>query len=168
MTLTKKDLAALTGYTYRWLIEVDNHLPDDGKLFVIQEDGKYDLATFVQRWVRYNIDRETSDHADLEQIKAEHEQVKMQKTSIEVEKMRGNLIDVQDVKKLWGDVVNAAVQNLIHLPSKVAPQLLMMDNAEIIASIIDVEVRQVLTDIAATPLPDYAKPAEPEKDDDDE
>ena len=61
--LTKKELASISGYSYRRLHDIDAGLPANGKLFVAGENGKYDLALFVQRWVRYNIDAETAEAA---------------------------------------------------------------------------------------------------------
>lgn len=167
-SMTKKELATVAGYTYRRLYDIDRDLPQDKKLFVAGEGGKYDLAIFVQRWVDYNVNNETADIDDLDTVKARHEIVKTQKTELEVARMRGQLIDVQDVRRLWGDIANTIMQNLIHLPSKVAPQLQMMDNTEMIASIIDAEIRSVLNDIADTPLPSYAaENAEDENEEDD-
>lgn len=168
--LTKKELATVAGYTYRRLYDIDRDLPADKKLFVEGEGGKYDLAVFVQRWVAYNVDHEMADVDDLDTVKARHEVIKTQKTELEVAKMRGQLIDVQDVKKLWGDIANTVTQNIIHLPSKVAPLVRDMDNVEMIASIIDAEVRTILNDIAETPLPTYAAEEgdEGEEDGDDE
>lgn len=154
--LTKKELATLAGYTYRRLYDIDRDLPQEKKLFVEAESGKYDAALFVQRWVDYNVNTATDRVEDLEVVKARHEAVKIEKTQLEVEKMRGQLIDVQDVKKLWGDVANAIVQNMLHLSSKVAPMIRMMENTEAIAGIIDAEVRALLENTAETPLPSYA------------
>ena len=156
LELTMKELANIAGYTYRRLYDINRDLPPDKKLFVAGEGGKYDLAIFVQRWVDYNVRNETDDIEDLEVVKARHEAVKIEKTELEVAKMRGNLIDVQDVKRLWGDIANTVMQNMIHLPSKIAPMLRMMDNTEVIANLIDTEVRKTLMDIANTPLPSYA------------
>ncbi len=156
MELTKKELAQIAGYTYRRLHEIDLGLPPDGKLFVKGEDGKYDLALFVQRWVKYNIDRETQDDKTLDEVKAIHEQVKTRKTELEVARLEGSLVDVQEVRRLWGTVANTVMQNMIRLPSKIAPQVVMMDNIEVIASIIDSEIRDVLVNIAETPLPEEA------------
>lgn len=167
-TMTKKELASIAGYTYRRLYDIDRDLPDGKKLFVKSEDGKYDLAIFVQKWVDYNVASEVSDDwQDLDLVKAKHEVVKTQKTELEVAKMRGQLIDVQDVRRLWGDIVNTVMQNMIHLPSKIAPMVLMMDNVEIVSNIIDEEIRKILTAIAETPLPDYAAD-ETEEDEEDE
>ena len=169
ISLTKKELATAAGYTYRRLYDIDRDLPQDKKLFVQGEGGKYDLAIFVQRWVDYNVNNETADIDDLDTVKARHEIVKTQKTELEVARMRGQLIDVQDVRRLWGDIANTVMQNLIHLPSKVAPQLQMMENTELIASIIDGEIRGILNDIAETPLPSYAADGEEsETEEDDE
>lgn len=57
MTLTKKELASIAGYTYRRLHDIDLSLPDDEKLFVADDDGKYKLDVFVQHWVKYNVER---------------------------------------------------------------------------------------------------------------
>ena len=165
--MTKKELAEVAGYTYRRLYDIDKGQPDNQKLFVESKGGKYDLALFVQRWVRYNVNNETSDIDDLDTVKARHEIVKTQKTELEVAKMRGQLVDVQDVKKLWGDIANTVMQNLIHLPSKLAPQLRMMESQERIAAILDEGIRQVLNEIAETPLPEYAAD-EPSEDEEDE
>ena len=157
ISLTKKELATVAGYTYRRLYDIDRDLPEGKKLFVKSEDGKYDLAIFVQKWVEYNVANEVSDDwQDLDLVKAKHEVVKTQKTELEVARMRGQLIDVTDVRRLWGDIANTVMQNLIHLPSKIAPMVQMMDNVELIASIIDEEIRKILEEIAETPLPEYA------------
>ena len=155
-SMTKKELANIAGYTYRRLHDIDRNLPDNKKLFVESEGGKYDLALFVQRWVKYNVENEAGDEDDLDLVKARHEAVKMQKTELEVDKMRGQLVDVQDVRKLWGDIAATVTQNLLHLPTTLAPQLRMIENQEVISSVIDEGIRRVLNEIADTPLPDYA------------
>lgn len=168
--MTKKELAEVAGYTYRRLYDIDKGQPDNQKLFVESKGGKFDLALFVQRWVRYNVNNETSDIDDLDTVKARHEIVKTQKTELEVAKLRGQLVEVQDVKKLWGDIANTVMQNLIHLPSKLAPQLRMMESQEKIAAILDEGIRQVLNEIAETPLPEYAadEPSGDESEEDEE
>lgn len=154
--LTKKELATIAGYTYRRLHDIDMGLPDNGKLFVKGEGGKYDLALFVQRWVQYNVDNETGDDQTLDEVKARHEIVKTRKTELEVARLEGKLVDVYEIRKLWGGVANTVMQNMLRLPSKVSPRLVMLKDAEVIAGIIDAEMRDSLTQIADTPLPDEA------------
>ena len=167
--MTKKELATVAGYSYRRLHDIDRDLPKDKKLFVESEDGKkFDLALFVQRWVEYNVNSECADAEDLDAVKARHEIVKTQKTELEVARMRGQMIDVQDVRRLWGDIANTVMQNLIRLPSKIAPMLVMMESTPLIAQIIEEEIRKVLNEIAETPLPDYAEAENDESEEDDE
>ena len=162
---TKKELASIAGYTYRRLYDIDMGLPENGKLFVKGEGGKYDLAIFVQRWVKYNIDAETADEKTLDEVKAIHEKVKTRKTELEVAHLEGKLVDVQEVQKLWANVVHTATQNLLRLPSKIAPQITMMDNVETISAIIDAEVRSTLETLADTPLPEEADAQQTEDED---
>ena len=165
MEMTKKELASVAGYTYRRLYDIDAGLPENGKLFVKGKDGKYDLALFVQRWVKYNIDHETAEDASLDEVKAIHERVKTRKTELEVAQMEGRLVDVQDVKKLWAGVANTVMQNMLHIATKVAPTLTMLSNVEMITDIIDTEIREALTNIAETPLPEEARTEEDETED---
>ena len=151
--LTKKELATIAGYTYRRLHDIDMGLPENGKLFVKGEGGKYDLALFVQRWVQYNVDNETGDDQTLDEVKAKHEIVKTRKTELEVARLEGKLVDVYEIRRLWGGVANTVMQNMLRLPSKVSPRLVMMKDAEMIASIIDGEIRDTLMQISETPLP---------------
>ncbi|MDD3881903.1 MAG: hypothetical protein PHI27_06590 [Eubacteriales bacterium] len=158
--MTKNELANIAGYTYRRLHEIDKSLPDDDKLFVRGNDGKYDLAMFVRRWVKYNVDKETGDSNSLDEVKAIHEKVKTRKTELEVAKMEGVLVDMTDVRRLWGDVAHTVMQNMVRLPSTLAPQLVMMENIEIIAGVIERAIHEVLTAIAETPVPSYAASAD--------
>ena len=45
------------------------------------------------------------------------------------------------------------MQNMLRLPSRVAPQIVMMKSADMISGILDTEIRAVLNHIADTPLP---------------
>jgi uncharacterized protein YfaT (DUF1175 family) len=164
--LTKKDLAEAAGLSYRRMFDIDAAMPEGAKLFVKGEGGKYDLAVFVQRWVKYNVDNVTGGAQTLEEIKALHEVVKTRKTELEVARLEGKLVDVFEIRKLWGDVANNVMQNMLKLPSKVAPYLVMLKDVEVITSIIAEEVREVLTQISETPLP--AEAASEERAEDEE
>jgi len=155
--LTQKELGELAGKSDRQLRNIDNTLEPEKKLLVKEDGGtKYDAALFVQRWVNYQVDKVTQGMKDLDAVKARHEIVKTEKTTLEVQKMRGELIDVHDLRKAWGDVANTVMQGMIHLPSTIAPMVQGLDNVEVIGSIIDAEIRRVLNHIAETPLPSYA------------
>ena len=159
ISLTKQELAELTGLTYRQLYNINKKLSEEDEnkaLFVCGEDAKKcDLAIFVRRWVDYNVERSSVDAADLDAVKAQHETVKMRKTQLEVERMEGALVDVQEVRKLWGDIANTILQGLLHLPSSLAPTLRGLENVEVITNILDGEIRKALEGLSDTPLPTY-------------
>ena len=159
MDMTKQALAELTGMTYRQIFNINKKLvqEDESKaLFVKGEDAKKcDLAIFVQRWVDYNVERVSAAAQDLDAVKAAHESVKMRKTQFEVDRMEGSLVDVQEVRKIWGDIANTIMQSMIHLPSTLAPMVRGMDNVEVINNVIDTEIRKVLEGLSDTPLPAY-------------
>lgn len=159
MDMTKQALAELTGKTYRQIYNINKQLSEadpDKALWVQGGDAKKcDAAIFVQRWVDYNVARNSVDADDLDAVKAQHESVKMRKTQLEVDRMEGALVDVQDVKKLWGDISNTIMQGMVHLPNTLAPMVRGLENIEVINSIIDTEVRKVLESLASTPLPSY-------------
>lgn len=155
--LTKKDLADAAGYSYRQLLNIDKAMPESKKLFKQGEGGKFDLAFFVQQWVNYNIEQELDgDSDDLDAVKARHEKIKTQKTRLEVRRMEGRLVDVQDVRRLWSDIANTVKQSMLHLPSTIAPMIQGMDNIEVINNIIYGEISKALEALADTPLPEYA------------
>ena len=159
MDMTKQELAELTGLTYRQLFNINKRLAEEDEnkvLFVRGEDAKKcDLALFVQRWVDYNVEKNSVSAEDLDAVKAAHESVKMRKTQLEVDRLEGSLVDVQDVRKIWGDIANTIMQGMIHLPSTLAPMVRGMENVEVITSVIDTEIRKVLEELAETPLPAY-------------
>ena len=154
--MTKEELAQIAGYSYRQLYNINKELDDDKKIFVKGEGKGYDLALFVQRWVAYKVDEATGDGDGLDEAKAIHERIKTRKTELEVKRLEGTLVDINDVRKLWADIANTIMQSMLHLPATIAPMVTMMDNHEVIARIIDEEIRKVLTMLSETPVPDYA------------
>lgn len=167
-TMTKKELATAAGYTYRRLFDIDAGLSEKKKLFVKAADGKYDLCTFVQRWVDYNVEKECGADMDLEDAKAVHEQVKIQKTQLEVAKMRGELVDVNQVRRLWATVAATVQQNLLRLPQKIGQQVFGLTSIETVCGIIDREIRGAMEAIADTPVPGQTGREDEEEQNDDE
>lgn len=158
IAMTKKELANIAGYSYRQLYNIDKELPEGRKLFIVSatDDKRYDLSLFVQRWVEYNINRD-ADITSLEDAKTAHEIIKTRKTELEVAHMEGSLVDVNEIRMLWSNIAATVMQNMIRLPSKIAPQLLSIDNLQVIQTVIDREIRAVLDGIANTPLPEIVR-----------
>lgn len=152
LTYTKKELAMIAGYSYRRLFDINAGLSKDKKLFVPSDDGKYDLAMFVQRWVQYNIELESDGDMSLEDAKAKHEQVKITKTELEVARMRRELIEATEVRKLIVQVAEVTNQKMDQLSSRIAPKVYMLDNMDLVMGLIDKEVAETKVDIGTTLL----------------
>ncbi len=173
-TMTKKELATIAGYTYRRLYDIDRDQPAEKKLFVESEGGKYDLAIFVQRWVEYNVSSKASEADDLDVVKARHEVVKTRKTELEVARMMGKFVEIQEVHRLWGNIATIVRGRFVNLARKLAPALVMIDDPDRIEEIIDRDVRDALNMIANTPLPGEGMQVQeedfqtPDEEDDDE
>ena len=173
--MTKKELATLAGYTYRRLHDIDQEQPKDKKLFVRSEadEKKYDPAIFVQRWVAYNKNASETENEELSVVKAQHERVKKEKTELEVARMKGEYVEVQEVHRLWGNIATIVRSRFVNLARKLAPALVMIESPDRIEEIIDRDVRDTLNMIAKTPLlgeetelpeDDYQTPDEEDED----
>lgn len=168
LDLTKKEIAEAAGYTYRRLFDIDAELSPDKKLFVPSGDGKYSLTEFIHRWVQYNIDKSTPEALSWEDAKARHEQIKIQKTELEVGKLRGELVEKETMHQIWATALNALVQNLMRLPAILTPLVYMVENRELVSGLIEKEIRETLTNFANTPLPEETEAEKEEQNEDEE
>ena len=169
VAMTKKELANVAGYSYQRLYMLDRDLEKDKKLFVASEEDpkKCDLAMFVQRWVEYNRREKEEESTELSAIKAQHEKVKKEKTEIEVARMKGEVVEVQAVDRLWSNIASVVRGRFVGLPKKLAASLVMIESPDRIEEILDREVRDALVLIAQTPLPggEFDVPTSEEDDD---
>lgn len=166
LALTKKELASLAGYSYRRLHDIDAALPSNQKLFVKSEadEKKFDLALFVQRWVAYNAQITEEESEELSSIKAKHEAVKMEKTKIEVSKLKGEYVSITELAPIWSQISATVAERFNSLPSKLAPSLVMIGDPDIIEEAIEREVRDAQSLLSSMPLPDAADAIEDTED----
>mgnify|MGYP006988840907 CR=1 FL=1 len=165
IAMTKKELASVAGYTYRRLHDIDTSLPSNQKLFVLSdtEEKKYDLAIFVQRWVAYNSQISEAEDDELSTIKARHEVVKMEKTKIEVSKLKGEYVSISALAPLWSQIAATVADRLNNLANKLAPSLVMIADADIIEQAIEREVRDALSALNSMPVPETETAEEKEE-----
>ena len=91
--------------------------------------------------------------SNLDSEKARHERLKADKAEIEVGRMRGEYVNINDVARLWMDVHGVVVNRLINLPKKLAPMLVKIESAEDAEEIIERDLRSALEMISTAPLP---------------
>lgn len=160
--MTRKEIADIAGYSYHQLYNIDKALPEGKRLFVEGEGKKIDLATFVQRWVAYNVEKARGAEGgdNLEDEKARHERLKADKAEIEVGRMKGEYVSLSEITQLWTGITGVVVNRLVGLPKKLAPQLVHIEDPETAEEIIARDLRDSLDMIARTPLPGDNGPGE--------
>ena len=160
--MTRKEIADIAGYSYHQLYNIDKALPEGKRLFVEGDGKKIDLATFVQRWVAYNVEKARGAEGgdSLEDEKARHERLKADKAEIEVGRMKGEYVSLSEITQLWTGITGVVVNRLVGLPKKLAPQLVHIEDPETAEEIIARDLRDSLDMIARTPLPGDNGPAE--------
>ena len=146
--MTMKDLSALVGYTYRRMQDINKELPEDKRLFVRGEGGKYLLDMFVQRWADYQVAKHAPAQGNLDALKAEHERVRIERAKTELERLRGELIDAQEVKATWCSLAARLRGRMLELPAHMAPLLVGQEDEQQIVDALDREVRSALTVLA--------------------
>lgn len=152
--LTQKELCELVGYTYRHLMEVNKKLPDDQKFFVQGPGGKYRLDLFVQRWADYKVSREAAwtETVDIKQLKAEHEQVKIERSKVELKKLTGELVNAREAMTAWAGIAVRVRQRLLELPALISIELAAQTDAMQIEHMLTREIEQALEQLARPPV----------------
>ena len=81
----------------------------------------------VSDWLR-SRDVESSGVLDLGQERAKLTKLQAEKTKLELEQQRGNLIPMELVLATWQSHIGNARAKLLALPPKIAGQVIAMDN----------------------------------------
>ncbi len=159
-----EELAQLVDKSERRIRQIDSGLDEKEKLLKKGEGGKYDLFFFVKQWTEYNIKLKVGGkQLNLDDIKAQHEQLKMEVTQIELGKMRGDICSTEDVFKIWAELAKNVAGKLLGIPSALAPRITGLDNTEVVEAAIEKEIRESLREISRTPMPKGLIKDEPEK-----
>jgi phage terminase Nu1 subunit (DNA packaging protein) len=84
----------------------------------------------------------------------------MEKTELNLALQRGKLVDTDEVRTLWADIVTTARNKMIYIPASVAQRLVMLNDPVEIKEILEREIRAALEGIATCRLPEAAAPEE--------
>ena len=148
---TKNKLAKLTGYSAHRVFEIEKE--NDVTFFVESPDGGYDIEQFVRRWVQLQIDKTRENSADFDAVRAEHEKIKTLKTRIEVQKLEGQLIDVDLVRSYWMNTTSNFRQQVMQFGDHVAPLLTGLKDQQEVKRVIDNEGIRMLETLSESAIP---------------
>lgn len=134
------EFAQLVGKTPQWI----RQLTRDGVLTQCDR-GKYHFGQNLLAYIEYASGGKVGDddrmtHAD---IKAEHEMLKKEKTELQLQQLRGQLHDANDVRSVMGDMILSAKSKFLSLPVRISPQL-EGESAKVIEKKLHEEVTEIL------------------------
>jgi hypothetical protein len=134
----------MLGKSTRWI----RQLTQDKALRQVSR-GKYNLADSVQAYIVYMAGgREEDGKPRFIDHKTEHERIKTEISSLELVVMRNDLLAAQDVKAVMNDMLTVCRQRISSIPTKIAPQLIGIDDVNTIKSRLSKEIHEVLTELS--------------------
>ena len=126
-------------------------LADEG-ILVRAAKGRYNLKESIKNYIlTIKIAADNGEDPDkeltLEEIKAQHEKVKMHMSQLKLSLMQGELHKSSDVELVMKDMFSSFRARMLNLPSKVAPLLVMRDNTDWIRESLTKEVIEILNEL---------------------
>ncbi|MEX3625783.1 hypothetical protein [Viridibacillus arvi] len=115
--------------------------------------GRFNLKDTVKRYVTYlklqnekNGEKEFEESFDHE--KYLHEQAKRKKTEIELAQLQNRVHDAEDVERVMNHMNTAFRAKILSVPSKLALQLVNIEEAEDVQEILAATMREVLLELS--------------------
>jgi phage terminase Nu1 subunit (DNA packaging protein) len=89
-----------------------------------------------------------SEELDLNRERAKLAQKQREKTALQVEEMKGELVSAEEVKTTWSGFVANCRAKLLSIPIKAAPDLVGADSLAVIQKILKRHVTEALSELA--------------------
>ncbi|MCK5748506.1 MAG: hypothetical protein KAH44_19980 [Oricola sp.] len=116
------------------------------------EKGKYDLIACVRAYIKYLQERAFGKDAapqDTHLERARLLKAQADKTELEVDTLRGNLMPVETIEADWLAMVMACRSRLLSIPSKTAFQIATLSDAHEIERFLKRVIYEALTELAS-------------------
>lgn len=126
-------------------------LADEGVL-IRASKGRYNLKESMKNYIlnlRIAVDQGEDYDKDqsLDEIKAQHEKVKMHMSQLKLSSMQGEVHKSSDVERVMKDMLSSFRTRLLNLPAKLAPLLVMRENADWIRESLTKEILEILNEL---------------------
>lgn len=138
------ELAAIVGKSDRWI----RQLVTDGVLKQVGR-GKFVLGDAIAAYIEYvSGGKEEDNRPRLIDHKTEHERIKTERAALELARMRGELHAAEDVEVVMNDMLAAFRQKILALPTKMAPQLVDIDDIGRVKALLTKDLHEALSELA--------------------
>jgi len=139
---TRTEICLILGLTETRI----SQLVSQGTLQKISK-GKYDLGECVKNYVAY-IKAGSVESGDLEDEKLRKLTAEATLKELELEAKRGELVPVVDVQKSWGEIIQKVKQKLLFLPTKLAPEVVLLQDNNTAKAFLEEAIREVLVELS--------------------
>jgi len=142
--VTTAEISEMLGVTKRRI----QQFADEGALVRLNR-GYYDLPASINKFIEYQISKALPNENGLDKDKetALWTRAKREKTELEVQIIKGELHRSEDVKRIMNDMLMAFRQRSLSLPTKLAPQLVMLDDIQVIKDRLKTGVVELLHEL---------------------
>lgn len=138
------ELAAIVGKSTRWIrqLATDGVLKQSGR-------GKYILGDAIQAYIEHaSGGREDDKKPRYIDHKTEHERIKAERAALELARMRGELHASEDVESVMNDMLTAFRQKILSIPTKLAPQLVGIDDIGKVKAELTRDLHEALSELS--------------------
>ncbi|WP_040663674.1 hypothetical protein [Oscillibacter ruminantium] len=130
-------------------------MADEGIVVRIRR-GKYDLGQSVKNYIDYMAKAgKSKEEKALDDIRADHERVKMRKTELTVKRLEGQMHLASDVERLWGNMAETVKSRMLGIPVKLAPQVTGLTDTAEIQNMMQKEITDALNEVSGYDPADY-------------
>lgn len=137
------ELAAIVGKSDRWI----RQLTTENVLTQVSR-GKYILSDAVQAYIEHIAGgKEEDDKLRLIDHKTELMRINSEKAAIQLSQMRAELHTSEDVEEVMSDMLTAFRQKILAIPTKLAPQLLGIEDINAIKARLTKDLHEALTEL---------------------
>jgi len=115
------------------------------------ERGKYDLVSSIHGYIDFLKAKAGGDFTAEDVIKNKNKLMKAKAEIAEIERMKatGELIQKEEVKSTWLELINKVKQKLLSIPNKVAPIVVTIKNTNEIKLILQDKIYEALYEISS-------------------
>lgn len=98
--------------------------------------------------ILYGVTDSESLEAQLQEEKIKFERARAEKTEIEVAKIKGELVSIEDVKKVNDRLFTYVRAHLISIPSKAAKAISLIDDPAVVKARLEDYINEALTELS--------------------
>lgn len=142
--VNKQRLAKIIGVTVRTLSEWQKEGLPIKKNGLRGQSNDYDTATVIE-WL---IKRASDTDAEMERARIRLTSAQADKTELEVEELRGNLISLDNMKYLWANVLGTFRARILSMPTRLTPQISTMKDPKKIEKLLKDSLHEALNELA--------------------